>query len=522
MDSNLFARFSLHAAMFCLVFALTLTSNSASAQKEEQSGAQIRKSSVRGKVHDSDGRPVGDTTVYLEATKGSATETWKTRTDAAGNFHFDGLSAGSYAVRPEGGETSVSMVKAVELAANQTKNIDFVLDVASAGDSSLSSAKLPQLFDKPEFTVAGVASAETAGGHGSDTVLRNSEALVRDTVSLGTDETAEKKEAVKNPAEDGILLQEGAEIQAEILREENTGASSTVGAENPDDKARNDTNLDNSASHQRAKLYHRLAQIDEKLGNPLEAVHEYQRAAELEPTETNVFDWASELLTHRALEPATLVFTKGNTLYPKSARMLIGLGVSWYVRGSYERAAEALAKASDLAPDNPSPYLFMGKMVSGMPQPSPEMVERLARFAKLAPQNAMAPYYYALALDKQAPGTVDDARFSELEGLLQKATQIDPKLGAAWLQLGILYAQRGDDGRALASYRKAVEVDSGMEEAHYRLALAYKKTGDDAAAEKELKRHEQLAKQAAEQVEQERGEIQGFVISLREAGSGKK
>jgi hypothetical protein len=53
-----------------------------------------------------------------------------------------------------------------------------------------------------------------------------------------------------------------------------------------------------------------------KLGNPLEAVREYQRAAELDASEQYLFDWGTELLTHRALEPAAEVFTKGNRLFP--------------------------------------------------------------------------------------------------------------------------------------------------------------------------------------------------------------
>ncbi|MGH9642723.1 MAG: tetratricopeptide repeat protein, partial [Terriglobales bacterium] len=380
-------------------------------------------------------------------------------------------------------------------------------------------AKSPEFFDQPTFTVAGVAPATNSGGHGSDAVLRNSEALVRDTASLEpAGKTAESKAAPANSAAEGALLQEGAEIQAEILRQEKAGGAPVTGVNQAEDQGMRDSTVEASSRQKRSELYHRLAQIDEKLGNPLEAVHEYERAAELVPSETNLFDWGSELLTHHALEPATLVFAKGNTLNPKSVRMLIGLGVAWYARGSYEHADEYLGRASDLAPADPAPCLFMGKMVSAETTVAPGTIERLARFAREAPENAQANYYYAVALrkSKESAGSIDDATAKQIETLLQTAARLDPKLGAAQLELGILYAQRGDYVRAIAAYRKAIEVGPELEEAHYRLALAYKKTGDDAGAGKELKLHEELSKQAEQQAEQQRAEIQEFVVKLRD------
>ena len=58
---------------------------------------------------------------------------------------------------------------------------------------------------------------------------------------------------------------------------------------------------------------------------------------------------------HRAVEPALEVFTRGNRLFPRSVRMLTGLGASWYVHGSYEQAAQRLCEASDLDPNDPKP-----------------------------------------------------------------------------------------------------------------------------------------------------------------------
>ena len=293
------------------------------------------------------------------------------------------------------------------------------------------------------------------------------------------------------------------------------------------------------------EVHHLLGDVEEKLGNPLQAVREYQRAAELDPSESNLFDWGTELLTHRALEPATEVFTKGNRLFPKSVRMLIALGVSWYARGSYDQAGKCLANASDLAPDNPTPYLFLGKMQIAEGTPSEESVERLRRFAELQPDNALANYYYAVSFWKQSASAVepgrdtsrdnerDNERSARVESLLQKAVHLDPKLGAAYLQLGILYAQRKDFPRAISAYQKAIEVspeavspeqdtpeiNETLEVSHYRLAQAYLRTGNKTRAQEELQLHDRLAKTTKEKTERERREIQQFVISLRNTNS---
>jgi tetratricopeptide (TPR) repeat protein len=513
-----------------LLLLIGIAPDAVSEQGKTPSQLVARRAGLQGHVHDSDGKLVARVTVSLQFLKDTSTETWTTQTDSTGAFHFAGLPAGSYMLHTGDTQSDLAMAKSVELVENETKKADLVLNAAVSSSSDLADdlsavAKAAQFYEGPKFTVAGVAPATNSGEHGSDAGPRNSEAMVRDTVALtfsssaqsssspGTERSSAGKPAAPNSAADGNLLQEGAEIQAEIVQEENAEGGNAPGENVDDEKSRGDLKLDAPARQKRAELYHRLAVIDEKLDNPLEAAHEYERAAELAPSERNLFDWGMDLLTHRALEPATDVLTKGSTAYPRSARMLIGLGVAWYARGSYEHASGYLVKASDVAPSDATAYLFMGRMLSGEATPSAETMERLARFARLAPQNALANYYYAVGLWKQSAVTADDARLSQMEQLLRKASELDAKLGAAQLQLGILYAQRGDDARAVTAYQKAIEVSSELEEAHYRLALTYKKTGDEAGARKELALHDQLTKQAAEQAERERREIQEFVIT---------
>src|SRR5262249_50400208 len=85
-----------------------------------------------------------------------------------------------------------------------------------------------------------------------------------------------------------------------------------------------------------AELHNLLGQIEEKDGQYLAAVNEFELAAHQDPSESNLFDWASELLLHRTLEPAIDIFRKSAERFPNSPRLAIGLGIALYSRGNYD------------------------------------------------------------------------------------------------------------------------------------------------------------------------------------------
>ncbi len=487
VTSGHFARTGIYVA--ACVFAVA----GSFAQSQDPAANATLQGTVQGYVRDSGGRPVANATVFLQPATGTETPSAQIQTthaDSAGAYRFSALREGVYTLRAEMTGYDRTIVGPVSLAPKETKKIDLALVPTKASGVA---AQAPEFFDEPQFTVAGVTQATSAGGHGSDTVLRTTEALARATVSLSKEPAASSSPTTSAATESSLR---------------------DAVARNPKDP----------------ELHHRLGDVEENLGNPLQAVREYQRAAELNPSELYLFDWGTELLTHRALEPATEVFAKGNRLFPKSVRMLVALGVAWYARGSCDQAAERLVSASDLDPDNPTPYLFLGRMQTVETTALEGSVERLGRFAQLQPDNALANYYYAVSLWKQSAssGDSDAERSTRVEALLRKAVHLDPKLGAAYLQLGILYSQRADFARAISAYQKAIEVspeevgpqlDQTLEESHYRLAQAYLRTGEKAKAQEELELHRQFAKKTKEDAERKRREIQQFVISLRDKSS---
>lgn len=373
----------------------------------------------------------------------------------------------------------------------------------------------PQFYEEPQFTVAGVSDASNLGGHGSDVMVRTDESLAKETLSLS--------KAANAPAHSSLAdLETAAQRNPADYAAGSALAAAYVDAGRYDDARVRIQSLlahPNLSKQNQSALHHQLAGVEEKRRNPLEAVREYQRAAELDPSEPNFFDWGTELLLHRAADPAAQVFARGSRLFPHSSRMLVALGVTWHVRGAFDRAVDCLCQASDLNASDSTPYLFLGRMLNAETAKSKPYIERMERFTTVQPNNALAHYYYASARLKQRNTPGDPAYAREIELGLKRALRIDAKLAPAYVQLGILYAEQGEYAKAAAAYRQAIDLDPNIEEAHYRLSQAYRRTGQDAEARSELNLHRTLTAKSAEKFARERREIQEFVVSLRDRSS---
>jgi tetratricopeptide (TPR) repeat protein len=530
-NSGKSGRVGIYVARCALAVTLVVTPFPADAQQPADC-SHAAHGTVQGYVRDSTGKPLSDVTLFLKPAmevQSAAMESLAAHTNSEGAFRFSSLPQGSYNLAAEKEGYRKAVIAPLAVKPNAPNKIAIVLQPATNSEVATSPSvatatqksvnPTPEFFDEPQFTVAGVTQAAGAGGHGSDTAVRTTEALAKATATLGK-ESPSKVHPTSSPVqatEETSLLKtlEREPDNFEVNRRLGTLLASSGNPAEALPYLQRAIHLNPGS----AETHHLLGNVSEKLNRPLDAVREYQRAAELDASEQNLFDWGAELLAHRAFEPATDVFSKGNRLFPKSGRMLVGLGVAWYARGSYERATQSLASASDLDPFDPSPYLFLGKMQNAEITPSAGSVEQFARFAQLQPDNALANYYYAVSLRKQSPGAAEPPGSTHIESLLLKALELNPGLGDAHLQLGILYSQRGDIARSISEYREAVAVgsnsDDTLAEAHYRLGQAYVRAGEKAKARGEFELHQQLANKIQEDTARERSNIQQFVISLR-------
>jgi len=270
-----------------------------------------------------------------------------------------------------------------------------------------------------------------------------------------------------------------------------------------------------------AELHNLLGEIEEKDGRFVEAANEYEAAAHKDPSESNLFDWGSELLLHRTLDPAIEVFQNASGRYPNSPRLVIGLGIALYARGNYEEAVKSLLRAADLSPSDPGCYLFLSKAYDRSPSQAEGVIQRFRRFKELQPRNARAFYYYAMSLWKGRRAQDPDLDLHQIESLLKTAIALDPKLAEAHLQLGNLYSDQNKYSDAIPEYVRARELNADLADVYYRLGQAYVRTGAKDRAQKEFEVYQKLREQHLADLDKQRAEIRQFVYSEKEGASAK-
>lgn len=271
-----------------------------------------------------------------------------------------------------------------------------------------------------------------------------------------------------------------------------------------------------------AELHNLLGQIEEKEGDSVSAANEYEAAAHQDPSESNLFDWGSELLLHQTLEPAIEVFHQAAERYPNSARLAIGLGIAYYSRGIYDEAVKSLIRAADLNPLDAQCYFFLSRAYDSSPSQADEVIERFRRFSELQPNNARAQYFYAISLwrGKRAQDPAIDV--SQIESLLKKAVVLDPQLSEAHLQLGNLLSDQSHYEQAIPEYLKALENNSDIPDAHYRLGQAYVHTGQKDKAQPQFAVYQEQRAQHLADLDKQRAEIRQFVFSEQGQASAKQ
>lgn len=493
---------------------------------------------ISGVVYDAAHAPVSSAQVTLQTPDGAGVQS--AQTDAAGHFEFRSITAGSYRLHAEASDLGEGDSNSFSLVTGQ--NLSFDLKLSPKNKTNL------EFFDHPTFAVAGVTDTTNLGGHGSDTVTRTKQSLAKEVVGLPSTERKTtpltgKASALRDTADhhpsdfnanteagqqllkdghaaESILYLERAK-KLEPARYENAFALAKAYTETGDVEKARPLVSELLSSQNLAELHNLLGTIEERSGNPVEAERQYQTAARMNPTEANFFDWGAELLLHHAPDAATDVFTEGARRFPISSRLLTALGVSWYIRGSYNQAFDTLSRASELNPNNPTPYMFIGHILtveSSLPQATSE---RISRFLQQAPNNPWTNYLAALDLWKRTHASRDPSATLRVQSLLSRAIDLDPKFALAHFQRGVVCTELSDYAGAIAALQKAIESDPSLSDAHYRLGQLYRRMGNEAEARHELSLYEQLTASQTAKAQLERHEIQQFVISSRSPESPK-
>ena len=267
--------------------------------------------------------------------------------------------------------------------------------------------------------------------------------------------------------------------------------------------------------HPSAALHNMLAGIQEETGKYVEAVQNYQRAVELEPTnEQYYFDLGMEYLSHFTFGPALEVYRVGTQKFPNSSRQYLGLAFSHYAVREYSAAAAAFTKALEIDPDSPAVLKAWNTVLSFLaPNDWEALLPRLARLQAAHPQSADLAFSYGAALFRSEFAKGPKAALERPQSLLETSIRLRPDFPAAHLELGALYAAQKQDQKAVDEYLEVIRQDPKSEIAHYRLGQLYRGMNRMDLATQELGRYQELSRVHEEELKRNRSAIQQFVLS---------
>ncbi len=439
--------------------------------------SQTAKITIEGSVRTAAGDPVAEALVTLR--QSAETKIAEIRTDAHGSFAFTISQPGTFTLSAE--KPGFRKGEPQSISAQKSRNhIDLVLTPIQSDSATM------EFDDKPTFAIAAVTDWSGAGGHGSETGLRTSEALTRQTLALDSNRANAGEPVSAERENEAALRDEREQIQKSL------------------------------AGGDQADLHRKLGDLDERLNDPVAAEHEYEQAVRMDPSEANYFSWGTELLLHRASAAAVQVFEGGIAGHPKSARLHAGLAAALYANGSTEQAMATACRASDLEPDHVGFYALMAEIEKTATSTSPCIAQDLKRFLTLQPENALANYYYAMTLWKEQRTSPSSPQVASVERLLEKAVSLDSHFGEAFLQLGMVHEQNGAAEEAVNDFQSCIAASPDLAECHYRLGLAYRRQGEGANADAEIRKYQQAQSAENADIERRRNSLRQFLVVLKD------
>jgi tetratricopeptide (TPR) repeat protein len=226
------------------------------------------------------------------------------------------------------------------------------------------------------------------------------------------------------------------------------------------------------------------------------AAMEYQKAATIDPSEANVFDFGMSLL-HLDQNAAITIFRYGLQKYPQSVKIHVALGAALYAAGKSLEGAQLLCDAEDLNPADPHPMEILADTEIVPPALAAKITSQFASLHQRYPNDGLVLFDYTMVQsgrwsnDKAAlpPHFIDS---------LKTALTLNPRLPQAYFQLGLVYAQQGKYAEAISVLKKAISLDPMNDEYHYRLAFAYRKSGDQDKFQEELDQFQKLHSKASD------------------------
>ena len=260
-----------------------------------------------------------------------------------------------------------------------------------------------------------------------------------------------------------------------------------------------------------------LGDIAESAGDNLSAVRSYQAAVTLAPEDENYrISLAVELLRHENFEPAKVVLTQAESLFPKSWRIVAALGMVQYFAGTKESSSRILLRASELAPQSQTVFEYLGEVeMDESSPPDGAAIARLCGFADAHSDAAREEFYCgALQLHRDYVAR-DTTHAAEIVRRLTLSAKALAREAGPHCELGRAEAWLERWQPALHESEVCAQLDPDSAKAHYRLAQLYHRMGQTDHWREQLELHRVAALRLADENEQRQKTRNTFIYKIR-------
>jgi len=231
-----------------------------------------------------------------------------------------------------------------------------------------------------------------------------------------------------------------------------------------------------------------IGDIQEKRGNFVEAANAYREAVTLAPDhEEYRVSLAYDLILHQNIRGAIELLEQSVTLFPKSARLRILLGIAHYSNGYVDEATASLVEAIQVDPKMESAYRCLSQIVlQSSAAPTPAVMEHLCRWNA----TVCSALKLRVAREKDDPAMLKAA----IAGL-QRAPAGDI---AARCELARAWEWTNRLQEARMEMEACLRFDATPQN-HYRMGLIYKRLGLNDLSQNEMDQRKQMLQKMSEE-----------------------
>jgi len=265
-----------------------------------------------------------------------------------------------------------------------------------------------------------------------------------------------------------------------------------------------------------ASLESLIGDIQEKQGNSLAAVHSYQTAVTLDPSEERYrLGLALELLRHQTFDAALVVLNQSSTLFPNSIRVRILLGLTYYFVDRSADAVHALLEATTLQAEDEIAERYLGEiLLQDASTPDPTATAHVCKFADDHSANKTADAFCGGILLRLARDSGEEARRAEIIRRLQHAALVGPKESVARCQLGKAFEWTEQWRQAKPEMEACVRLDPDSPDGHYQLSRIYRRLGLTTLANQQTALQEAAARRQSEESVRRTQSVTKFLVLL--------